>query len=111
MTFLTLDEAKAHLRLPLTDTDQDTDLTATVTDAEAIIVDYLNLTPGMRETTATWTAETIPLPARRAIRLELGELWRFRGDDAPDQPPRWPDTDLMPAIIGLLRRLQPVVLV
>jgi hypothetical protein len=107
--FIALADAKDHLRLPLTDTDQDAVVTAAMTDAEAIILDYLNLTPGMRETTAAWDAATIPLPAKRAMLLELGELWRFRGDDAPDQPPRWPQTDLLPAIIGLLRRLQPLV--
>lgn len=107
MSLVTLGDAYNHLRLPSSDPYVDVTLAA----AEAIILDYLNLTPEMRATTAAWDVTTVPLPAKQAILLELGELWRFRGDDAPEQPPRWPDTDLMPAIIGLLRRLQPVVLV
>jgi hypothetical protein len=50
---------------------------------------------------------------KQAILLEVGELWRFRGDDT-EVPERWtPDTgviDLAPAILGLLRRVQPMVI-
>jgi len=109
---VTLDEAKTHLRLPLTDTSHDADLMAKLDAAEAIILDYLNLTPAMRDTTAAWSAATVPLPAKHAILLELGELWWERGDDR-EGPPRWTPTDgqpdLAPWIIGVLRRIQPLV--
>lgn len=114
-TFVTLDEAKTHLRLPLTDATQDADLTQKLDAAEAIILDFLNLTPTMRDTTAAWDATTVPRPVKHAILLEFGELWLSRGDD-PDAPPRWTPTeaeggiDLAPAIIGLLRRVQPKVI-
>jgi hypothetical protein len=114
-TLVTLDEGKGHLRLPASDTAQDADVTAKLDAAEAIILDYLNLTPDMRTITAAWTAGTVPLPAKQAILLELGELWRFRGDDET-APVRWTpdsaagDVDLSPPIQGLLRRIQPKVL-
>lgn len=111
-TLVTLDEAKMHLRLPLTDTTQDGDLTQKTDAAEAIILDFLNLTPAMRTTTSAWTAGTVPLPVKHAILLELGELWFGRGDD-PEAPVRQPDdgtADLAPAIVGLLRRVQPKVI-
>jgi len=114
--FVTLDEGKTHLRLALDDTSQDGDLTAKLDTAEAIILDYLNLTPAMRDTTAAWTAGTIPLPAKHAILLELAELWAPGRGDATDRdgtPIRWtPESgqgDLAPWIVGLLRRIQPLV--
>lgn len=106
MALVTLAEACAHLRIPNPGTDPD--LEGKLAAAEAIILDYLNLNPEMRTTTATWDAATVPLPAKSAILLEFGELWRFRGDDA-EAPTRDPETDLSPAIRGLLRRLQPLV--
>ena len=117
MSLVTLDEAKTHLRLALDDTRDDADLTGKLAAAEAIILDELKLTDAMQTITAGWTPSTLPLRAKQAILLELGELWRFRGDDAdPEAPVRWtPDqaegaTSLSPAIKGLLRLLQPKVL-
>jgi hypothetical protein len=112
-TLVTVAEAKTHLRLAPDDTSLDADLTQKLNAAEAIVLDVLNLTPDMRTMTAAWDAATVPLPVKQAILLEVGELWRFRGDDT-EVPERWtPDTgaiDLAPAILGLLRRVQPLVI-
>jgi hypothetical protein len=114
MALITITEACAHLRIPEAPTDLD--LAAKLAAAEAIVLDYLNLTADMQAITAAWTPETIPLQAKHAMLLELGELWRFRGDD-DETPARWGpnetgggDLDLAPPIVGLLRRLQPKVL-
>lgn len=98
---VTLAEAKDHLRL--TDTAQDVDVQSKLDAATAIILDFCNTTAYWRDVTATWESATVPRQVRAAILLELGELWRFRGDDA-EAPARWDDHDLSPAIIGLLRR-------
>ena len=102
---VTVAEAIAHLRLLPTDVD-DADLQQKLTAAEAIILDYLNITAGMAVVIAGWTPETLPGQVRSAILLELGELYRFRGDDVSDEnAPRDPNFDLSPVIVGLLRRV------
>lgn len=102
--FLTLQEAKDHLRIttPAGHPD-DVDIQAKLDAAQAIILDYCNTTATWRDVTATWTAATVPQPVTAAMLLELGELMRFRGDDL-EAPERQPDTDLSPQIVGLLRR-------
>lgn len=109
MSLVSLEDAKAHLRLAADDTSQDAVLTATLAAAEAIILDYLNTTEFMRTITESWDATSVPLLVSTAIKLELGELWRFRGDDA-EPPMRWEHTDLSPVILGILRRWSPMVL-
>ena len=102
---VTVAEAIAHLRLLPTDVD-DADLQQKLAAAEAIILDYLNITAGMAVVIAGWTPETLPGQVRSAILLELGELYRFRGDDVSDEnAPRDPNYDLSPVIVGLLRRV------
>jgi Phage gp6-like head-tail connector protein len=109
MSLVSLVDAKAHLRLSVDDLSQDATLTATLAAAEAIILDFLNTTEAMRAITETWDAASVPFEVSAAIKLELGELWRFRGDDV-DPPKRWDGTDLSPVILGLLRRWSPMVL-
>jgi hypothetical protein len=88
---------KRHLQIPQTDTDPDgdADLTAKLAQAEAIILDYLK-------------ADTRPDSAivDACVLLQVGELWRFRGDDPnSDAGPSTPG-DLTPTITNLLRRLR-----
>lgn len=109
MSLVPLEDAKAHLRLSADDTSQEASLTATLAAAEAIILDFLNTTAAMRTISETWDALSVPLPVRTSILLELGELWRFRGDEA-EPPRRWDATDLSPVILGILRRWSPMVL-
>ena len=100
---VTLAEAKDHLGIDSLDTASDVDIQAKLDAATAIILDYCNTTAYWRDITSTWDSATVPRQVKAAILLELGELSRFRGDD-PEAPERWPDHDLSPAIIGLLRR-------
>lgn len=69
--------------------------------AEAIILDYLKI---VAVSPPIWTDENnVPPVVQAAILLELGELWRFRGDDQSGQGPQ-NDGNLSPMIVGLLRR-------
>jgi len=92
---------KRHLQIPATDTDPDgdADLTLKLAQAEAIILDYIKATANP----PTGAAATI---VDAAVLLQVGELWRFRGDDPnSDAGPSTPG-DLTPTITNLLRRLR-----
>ena len=107
------------------------DLALKLFAAEAIILDYLKVPPqinplGRRRAMATgpdldaWpptppapvTPPRGPIPeddpiVQAAILLELGELWRFRGDDTNDSERRSESLEvgqLSPTITNLLRR-------
>lgn len=77
------------------------DLIQKMAAAEAIILDYLKLTaaPG---SPALWDETTVPELVRAAILLQLGELYRFRGDDGAGATQT--TGDLSPTITNLLRR-------
>lgn len=103
---LTLQIAKDHLRITTADGDPgDADLQLKLDQAIAIIVEYCGTTAWWRDVIVTWTEVTLPLAVQAAILLELGELWRFRGDDRADEGPASTDGfDLSPAIRALLTR-------
>ena len=109
---VTLDQAKQHLHIVMPAGDPDEpDLQLKLAQAQAIIIDYCNTTTYWRALTATWTSATVPEPVTAAILLELGELWRFRGDDLHDEgPPHEAGLDLSPVIVSLLRRTRDPVL-
>jgi hypothetical protein len=98
---LDLAAVKRHLLLPTTDTDPDgdADLTAKLAQAEAIILDYLKL--DTRPDNAIVDA---------CVLLQVGELWRFRGDDVAGESAPTVAGDLHPTITNLLRRLRDPVL-
>lgn len=99
-TFITLQQAKDHLRL--TDTGdspsaEDADLQLKLDQAEAIILDRLG---GDDD----WTVDTVPLAVQAAILEQLGELWRFRGDDTAQDLPKRDHGYLAPTIESKLHR-------
>ena len=135
MARVTLQQAVDHLALPIVlDSDpldpRQNDLALKLFAAEAIILDYLKippainpLAPATRDTLppdwTPWPPDETPPPAtpprgqipeddpivQAAILLQLGELWRFRGDDVKDTT----DEDLTigqlsPIVTNLLRR-------
>jgi hypothetical protein len=59
MLFVTLQQAKDHLRID--DDDSDTDLTLKITQAEAIVTDYLKVDPVMLEGSPPLWTSTSPL--------------------------------------------------
>jgi hypothetical protein len=93
--FVTLDQAKARLRITTTDEDVDTQLL--VDQAEAHILNWCSVTAASRAIVAAWTPATVPPVVVAAILVQVGELDRFRGDDL-DPPPR-PDTDAGPSVL------------
>jgi len=91
---VSLEQAKAHLRVASTDSDNDIELK--VEQASAVILERCNSTAYWRGITATWTADTIPLSVQAAILVLLTHLYENRGDVMA------PDEDLWEAIDRLI---------
>jgi hypothetical protein len=89
--FVTLHQAKEHLRIHTTDTDPDVYLK--VEHASGIVLDYLK-----SRGDATWNSDTAPAPVQAATLLVLGHLHENRGDDME------PDANLWMAIERVLMR-------
>lgn len=103
MSLVSIDQAKAHLRI---DTDSlipsdaaDADLLLKIDAAEGIILDYLKIPVTSPE---YWDSSTVPPMVQAAILLQLGELYRFRGDDVEHGPQT--TGDLSPIVTNILRR-------
>lgn len=103
MSLITIAQAKAHLRI---DTDSlipsdaaDADLLLKMAQAESIILDYLKVPATSPE---LWDETTVPPLVQAAVLLQLGEIYRFRGDDV--EAPAHTIGDLSPVITNLLRR-------
>ncbi len=97
MARVTLAQAAAHLRieanLPGSPQTPDPDLVLKLAQAEAVVLDYIkNDAP-----------DNSPV-INAAILLQLGELWRFRGDDLESQNAKQTSGDLSPVVTNLLRR-------
>lgn len=107
MALITVEEAVAHLRLPsdYVSSPPDQDLALKMQLAEDIVLDYLKTDGG---SPGSWDEETVPGTIKAAILLQLGELWRFRGDDeqshAGDRGPGQADGYLSRAVTRLLHR-------
>jgi hypothetical protein len=71
---VSFEDAKAHLQIR--DTTHDTDVFAKLTQASAIIRDYLK-----DRNDAAWTETTAPGPVQAATLILLGNLYEHRGDD------------------------------
>lgn len=112
---VTLAQAKAHLRIttPAGHIDDPT-LQLKLDGAEAAIRRFVAKSEYGLSNVLLWTdPESTDPDAIAAILIQLGELYRFRGDDpggAVYSQARNPGEDLAPAVIGLLRRLtDPVI--
>ena len=105
MSLITLAQAKAHLRIDVPSTSppsaDEQDLILKMAAAEHIILDYLKV---ISVSPPLWTDETdVPPLVSAAILLQLGELYRFRGDDE-GKADREPVGSLSPMVEGMLRR-------
>jgi hypothetical protein len=112
---VTLAQAKAHLRITTPDGHpDDADLLLKLGGAEAAIRRFVGRSALGQVYVETWVSpETTDPDAAAAVLLQLGELWRFRGDDPGSStyaPARLGDSDFAPAIVGLLRRFSHSVL-
>lgn len=100
---VTLAQAKRHLRLDAPGsppTDEDVDVAEKITQASALVADYvsqrlLESEAGSPPTTwaaevASWDAGTSPTSVPERIQAAtlavLADLWRFRGDDEREGP-------------------------
>lgn len=94
VSLVTLEAAKAHLRLD--DADQDQEVATRIGDASDIIIDYL------KRPEHGWTEASVPGQVRAAVLLVLGALWVNRDavGDAADMDP------ISPAVVSLLRRMR-----
>lgn len=98
---ITLQEAKDHLRV--TSVADDGDINDKLSAATQVVIDYLT----RRDTDwnaemAEWTSTTIPASVRAAILVQLGELYRNRGDELDGRPAG--PTSLSPTVTSLLMR-------
>lgn len=109
MSLVSLQQAADHLRLTLTlgssppGSSEENDLTLKLAQAEDIVLDYLKAQP-TSTSPAEWDADTVPPLVTAAILLQLGELWRFRGDDVDGQGPAQTAGGLSPAVTNILCR-------
>lgn len=116
MPLISLEQAKQHLRLPPSAgsppgsplTDEDLDLQLKIDAAEALVLDYVaqrrtdTASPAWLDQVVSWDLTTVPPVIAAAVLLQLGELWRFRGDD--ETGPARPHGHLSPMITAILHR-------
>lgn len=92
---VSMDRAKAHLRID--GDDQDEELSLKITDASDTVIDYL------KRPDHGWDAADAPGQVQAAVLLVLGALWSQRegvGQNAEDLDP------ISPAVVSLLRRMR-----
>ncbi len=83
-TLASLNEAKTHLRIPLSDTNRDADVQAKLDEANGTILDYLGT-----DADDTWDTDTVPGPVKASILIMLGNLYENRGDDMKADENAW----------------------
>lgn len=109
MELIDLDQAKAHLRITHDAWDDDVQLKLDL--AHAVVADYISREDDdWAAEIESWDDESAPKQVIAAVLVQLGELWRFRGDqmDGDQQPLKhgW----LSPQVVSLLHRTRdPVV--
>ena len=96
-----------HLRLgPVTAIGHD-DVHAKLEQATAIIVTYLDRGDAdWRTEMEAWTVDTVPREVQAAVLVQLGELYRFRGDDEAGAVPARERGYLAAGVTALLHRLR-----
>jgi len=113
--FVTLVQAKTHLRIATAPGHpDDADIQEKLDAAEAAILRYVARSPAGAALVEQYVEDLdAPADLRAAVLLQLGELWRFRGDDPATlalAPARDAATDFAPGVLGLLRRFGDPVL-
>lgn len=116
MSLITVEEAMDHLRLTFELTSppsqRERDLTEKIAAAEAIVIDYIGSTEHWRDALQEWygSPDALPYVVKAAILLQLGELYRFRGDEVDGQGPAHTEGHLSPVVTNLLRRYRDPVI-
>lgn len=98
---VTMDQAKNHLRI--TSVQFDADISDKLAAATAIIIDYLTRRDATWNATMdAWTVDDVPKSIQAAVLVQLGELWRKRGDEV--QIEQQEPGALSPVVMALLQR-------
>lgn len=89
---ISLQQAQRHLRLPVTlgespMTDAELDLQDKIDDATSMILNYLARPddPDWLEEMESWAVDALPGVIKAALLVQIGELYRFRGDEVDVQ--------------------------
>ena len=83
MTLATL--AAAKLQIHVSDPARDSEITLLLSQASAIVFDYIG-----ERADPDWTETTAPAVVQAATLYTLGHLWEHRGDDTgADDEPFW----------------------
>ncbi len=85
-SYVTLEQAKAHLRVVVSDEDTDIDLKSQ--QAAGIIADYLK-----SRVDDSWDETTVPTPVQAATLLMLTHLYEHRGDEMAADMTLWAAID------------------
>lgn len=111
MEVVDIDQAKMHLKISSDHADDDIQLKLDL--AHGIVAEYIL---GGRDTATDagawaeeiegWDSDTAPKAVIAAVLIQLGELWRWRGDQAEGEMPRRDHGFLAPAVVSLLHRLR-----
>jgi len=107
--FVTLEQAKQHLKLSLDVDTEDEDLQLKLYIAHALVMNYVTQriddADDWSETVAAWDADTVPWEVKGAVLTQFGELYRNRGDDS-ERRNEQPMGTLCPDVVKLLYRLR-----
>jgi hypothetical protein len=119
MALVTLEQARRHLKIPASGSpptsEHDAEIHDLLTRAEELVIDWVGQ---RRMDGAAWAAECatwdidasppLPPPKRveQAVLVQLGELWRFRGDDFETERPKPELGELARGVTALLYRLR-----
>lgn len=110
---LSVTTAAQHLRLltPVTDSDLLADLDQKIAAASDLVRERVSSSLDDSDEIAAvdaWTAADVPADVKAAVLAQLGELWRFRGDD--EQLPAGDGYRLSPQVERyLIRRVTPTL--
>lgn len=80
----TLEQAKAHLGIPLALTDNDTDVALKLSQASDKIMAYLDVRGD-----DSWTSDTVPGDVQSAVLILLTHLYENRGQDMRGNAEVW----------------------
>ncbi len=93
---------------------EDADLQLKIDHATEIVIDYISRPADVAwtEEIAAWDESSVPGSVQAAILTQLGELWRYRGDDAASEQPADPSAgdDLSPDVKKYLKRFRDPVI-
>jgi hypothetical protein len=119
MALVTLEQARRHLKIPASGSpptsEHDAEIAEKLMHAEALVRDWVGQRrmdgAAWADEVASWDVEASPpvVPPDQvvsAVLVQLGDLWRYRGDDLENERPT-PELGALPrGVTALLYRLR-----